>query len=85
MSDFRWLIEAPGPKYLGVRNLRSFSDFIWTPYHNAALQFRTEEQAEGLRKALRTNATVHKTGLFDFEGTLGPAKAVEHGWMKEPA
>ncbi|HEY4775823.1 MAG TPA: hypothetical protein VIH40_13510 [Xanthobacteraceae bacterium] len=89
--DFRWLIEAPGPKYLAVRRLTSLADFEWTADHNKALAFRSEAQADDMMAALRQMDRLHDTyenngklswgTLFAFEPTLGNAKAVEHGWM----
>ena len=40
MSDFRWLIEAPGQKYLAVQRLNASAHFEWTADHNKALAFR---------------------------------------------
>ena len=76
-----WLVEAPGQHYLGVRKLSSRHDFIWTQDHNKALQFKSEEQADLMMTALRD---LDRT-LFGFDVTLGPARAVEHGWLVTPA
>lgn len=76
MSDFRWLIEAPGQNYLGARHLGNYQ-FFWTRDHHAALAFREETQADMTMMAVRELAPA----LFDFEKTLGNAKAVEHGWL----
>ncbi len=84
MSDFRWLIEAPGPRYLAVQRLSTSDNFIWTTDHDAALAFRSKEQAEALMMAVRQwDRELHgfDKGLFAFEATLGNAKAVEHGWL----
>lgn len=76
MSDFRWLIEAPGLRYLSVRKLAGH-DFHWTRDHDAALCFKDQQQADYTLMALRQLAPP----LFDFEKTLGNASAVEHGWV----
>lgn len=76
MADFRWLIEAPGQRYLAPRHVGGY-DFHWTQDHNEALAFRDEGQADGTMMAIRQLAPA----LFDFERTLGNAKAVEHGWL----
>ena len=84
MADFRWLIEAPGPRYLGVRRLTvAMSDeFEWTADHNKALAFSSQEQAGSMMMALRQmDRTYCKGALFAFEATLGNARPVEHGWM----
>lgn len=90
-DDFRWLIEAPGQKYLAVEHLTASATFKWTHNHNEALAFRTEKQADDMMVALRTMDRLHDSyenngklswgKLFAFEPTLGNAKAVEHAWM----
>lgn len=83
MSDFRWLIEAPGQRYLAVQRLSMSYNFEWTTDHNRALAFRTEDQADALMMAVRQMDRQHQGGtLFGFEVTLGDAKAVEHGWVE---
>lgn len=79
MTDFRWLIEAPGPRYLAARKLGNY-EFHWTQDHNAAIAFRSEAQADMTMMAIRDLAPE----LFAFERTIGNAKAVEHGWMDQP-
>lgn len=79
MTEFRWLIEAPGPRWLAVRELTSMFDFIWSSNHDAALAFRSQEQANGAMQAIRSI----KRELFGFEDTLGPARAIEHGYLGE--
>jgi hypothetical protein len=91
-DDFRWLIEAPGPKYLAVQVLTANSTFEWTADHNRALAFRSQEQADSALAALRqmdraltakiNHGKLSWGDLFAFEPTLGNAKAVEHGWMQ---
>lgn len=93
MSDFRWLIEAPGQRYLAVQRLSQSHNFIWTEDHDKALVFRTEEQANDLMMAVRQiERQMHDVrgsgfgrSLFGFEATLGNAKAVEHGWLHADA
>jgi hypothetical protein len=80
MNDFRWLIEAPGTKYLAVRRIKTMADFVWTSDHNTALAFRTKEQADDLMMAVRDL----KPDIFGFERTLGNAAPVEHAWMGGP-
>ena len=82
MSDFRWLIEAPGIQYLAVQRLSMSHTFEWTKDHNKALAFRSEEQADDLMMTVRQMDRDFRNGeLFAFEATLGNAKAIEHGWM----
>lgn len=75
-DDFRWLIEAPGQRYLAARKLGNY-EFHWTQDHDAAIAFRSEAQADMTMMAIRDLAPV----LFDFERTIGNAKAIEHGWI----
>lgn len=90
-DDFRWLIEAPGQHYLASRKL-GCHEFYWTQDHNAALAFRSEEQADALMMAVRQmdreidqhRGSPFAASLFGFEGSLGSAKAIEHGWMDSP-
>jgi hypothetical protein len=81
MSDFRWLIEAPGQQYLGVRKLTGRHDFVWTRDHNTALHFKSEEQADLMMNALRDL----DRKLFGFDETLGPTRMTEHGWIDKAA
>lgn len=90
-SDFRWLIEAPGQKYLAIQRLSGSDNFEWTSDHDKALAFRSKEQADALMMAvrqmdreidgLRNRGKLSWGTLFAFETTLGNAAAVEHGWM----
>lgn len=87
MSDFRWLIEAPGPRYLGVQRLSMMDNFEWTSDHDKALAFRSKDQADALMMAVRQmdrQINGFDKGLFGFEASLGNAKAVEHGWLGPP-
>jgi hypothetical protein len=78
MSNFAWLIEAPGPRYLAPRKINNMYDFVWTQDHNLALQFKDEAQADLTMMAIRALAPA----LFGFEVTLGNARPAEHGWME---
>lgn len=75
-GDFRWLIEAPGTQYLSIQKLKVGCFFQWTKDHNAALAFRSKEQADGLMMAVRSI----KPEIFAFESQLGAAQPIEHGW-----
>lgn len=75
-NRFAWLIEAPGQQYLSART-RPWPSFTWTKDHNAALRFQSQEQADSTMEAIRGL----EPGLFGFRDTLGPARAVEHGWL----
>jgi hypothetical protein len=82
--DFRWLIEAPGARYLAVQR----NAFEWTVDINKALSFRSKEQADALMMAVRQmdrEMDQHRrnsfVALFGFEGTLGNAGAVERDLM----
>lgn len=81
-ADFRWLIEAPGTRYLAAQRLSMSDSFEWTGDHDKALAFRSREQATALMMAVRQIDRMYAGGsLFAFEATLGNAKAVEHGWF----
>ena len=85
MTNFRWLIEAPGPRYLAVQRLHMSDNFEWTGDHDKALAFRSKEQADALMMAVRQmdrQINGFDKGLFAFEVTLGNAAPVEHGWME---
>jgi hypothetical protein len=91
MSDFRWLIEAPGQRYLAIQRLSQSDNFEWTADHNKALTFRSAEQADALMMAVRQmerelhslRGSSFTNSLFGFEATLGNAQAVEHVWMSK--
>ena len=86
-GNFRWLIEAPGQRYLAIQRLNMSDNFEWTSDHNKALAFRSKEQADALMMAVRQvsrdfgRPDTMFGALFAFETTLGNATAVEHGWM----
>lgn len=75
--SFRWLIEAPGQRYLAIRRIGSSTHFHWTQDHNTALYFRDESQADDVLFAIKEL----KPELFGFASTLGDAHPVEHGWV----
>lgn len=75
MSNFAWLIEAPGQRYLAARKLGGYN-FHWTADHEKALRFMSEAQADLTMMAIRELAP----SLFSFEVPIGNARAVEHGW-----
>ncbi|MDE2096623.1 MAG: hypothetical protein KGL39_05195 [Patescibacteria group bacterium] len=81
MSDFRWLIEAPGPNYLSAYNVAMSHEFYWTRDANKALAFRNKDQADAVMMAVRQLAP----SLFTFALQLGDAKAVEHGFLENPS
>jgi hypothetical protein len=86
MTDFRWLIEAPGPRYLAVQRLHMSDNFEWTSDHNKALAFRSQDQADALMMAVRQMDRQNNgfdKGLFGFEASIGNAKAIEHGWLTD--
>jgi hypothetical protein len=77
MTDFAWLIEAPGARYLAVRQLSSNKpDFTWTPDANKALRFWSKEQADLASGAIRAL----NPDLWGFALTLGEAWPREHGF-----
>jgi hypothetical protein len=75
-TQFAWLIEAPGARYLGARHLGRY-EFFWTEDHAKALRFHDETQADLTMMTVRDL----KPDLFAFAALLGDAKAVEHGWI----
>lgn len=80
MSDFAWLIEAPGRRYLGTRRL-GCDEFYWTQDHAAATRFVSASQAHGVMMAVREI----RPDLFAFEVSLGDARPIEHAWFPRPA
>lgn len=81
-SDFRWLIEAPGPRYLSVQRLNLSDNFKWTEDHDKAIRFMSKEQADAVMMAVRQiDRQYMGEHLFNFETTLGNARPVEHGWL----
>ncbi len=79
MTDFAWLIEAPGAHYLGVRKaLGDYrSEFYWTHDPHKALRLISKDAADGVAMAVRKLAPE----LWGFAGTLGEAWPREHGWL----
>lgn len=87
-DDFRWLIEAPGARYLAVQRLHMSNSFEWTTDHDKALAFRSHDQADELMMAVRQmdrQINGFDKGLFAFEASLGNARAVEHAWLDRPS
>lgn len=77
MTDFAWLIEAPGQRYLGTQVIGHDPRFFWTPDAAKALRFMSYEQADGVAMAVRKLAP----DLWGFALTLGEAWPREHGWI----
>lgn len=94
-DDFRWLIEAPGTKYLAVVRFDPSTHFEWTNDANKAIAFRSKEQCDDVLDALRqidrtlegreNGGKLSWGKLFAFEPTIGNARAVEHGWHQLPS
>ena len=94
VDDFRWLIEAPGTKYLTIRRFDGAIDFEWTSDHDKAIAFHSKAQGEDMLDALRQmdrTLDAQQNGgrlswgkLFAFEPTLGNARVIEHGWHQLP-
>jgi hypothetical protein len=80
MSEFAWLIEAPGHNHLAYRYLGKH-EFYWTDDPNKALRFYSSQQADGVMMALREMFPP----LFGFALTLGDARVIEHGWSDLPS
>jgi len=76
MTNFAWLIEAPGAHYLGTREIAHFPEFYWTMDHAQATRFYSREQADGVMMAVRRL----DPEMFAFAVNLGDARPVEHGW-----
>lgn len=74
---FAWLIEAPGPNYLGTRDFGHYPEFYWTRDHTKATRFCSKAQADGVMMAVRQLSPA----LFAFAISLGEALPVEHGWV----
>ena len=95
VDDFRWLIEAPGTKYLAVRRFERSTNFEWTDDHNKAIAFNSRKQGEDMLDTIRQmdrELHTHENGgrlswgkLFAFEPTIGNARVIEHGWHQPAA
>lgn len=72
-----WLIEAPGPRYLGTREIGHSNSFYWTADANAATRFADAKQADGVMMAVRQL----EPSLFAFAVLLGDAWPREHKWL----
>lgn len=79
MSDFAWLIEAPGPMYLRVQELGHRYEFCWTDDPNAALRFFNREQAGLSMMAIREALPK----LFAFAVNLRDPRPIQHGFLGE--
>lgn len=78
MTEFAWLIEAPGPRYLGTREIGHYPEFFWTDDTNAATRFMAAWQADGVMMAVRRM----EPALFAFAVNLGDARPTEHGYLE---
>lgn len=76
MTDFFWLIEAPGPHYLGTRKVGRH-EFFWTANPSQATRFMSAAQADGVMMAVRAL----NPDMFAFAVNLRDARPVEHGWV----
>ena len=56
-DKLRWLIEAPGPHFLTVKNIGYQHRFHWTTDHNEAIRFENGAQADAIMMAIRTEET----------------------------
>lgn len=79
MSDFAWLIEAPGARYLGTRDIGHYPEFYWTTDAAKATRFMSSIQADGVMMAVRRLAPE----LWAFAANLGEARPTEHGWLDD--
>jgi len=80
MTEFSWLVEAPGPRYLGTREISHQTSFYWTADAAKAVRFFSREQADGVMTAVREL----NPDLFAFARNLGEAWPREHGWIDAP-
>jgi hypothetical protein len=76
MPHSAWLIEAPGPRYLAMKQRDGEAVFEWTPNFERSLVFSSGAHASDMISALRQMSPQ----LFGFERTLGSARAVENTW-----
>ena len=76
-QKFFWLIEAPGPHYLTVRNIGRQHKFRWSADHGEAIHFENGRQADAVMMAIRTMSPE----LFAFAALLADARPVEHAWV----
>ena len=79
VEQYHWLIEAPGPYWLTVRNIGHQHKFHWSADHNEAIRFQTGRQADATMMAIRTMSPE----LFAFATLLADARVVEHGWLRD--
>jgi hypothetical protein len=76
-TDFAWLGEAPGQRYLAARVIGYFPEFHWTLDPNKALRFYSEKQCADTMAVVRRL----EPSLWDFARTLGEAWPRQHGWI----
>ena len=74
--DYKWVIVAPGTRYLTVTRVGGES-FHCITEHLSAILFESGDVADAVMMAIR----YLEPNLFAFEDTLGNARAVEHGWL----
>lgn len=79
MSDFAWVIEAPGQNYLGARAIGYYPEFFWTRDHERAIRFVSQKQADSVMMAVRQAVPE----LWAFALTLGEARPIEHAWIAD--
>lgn len=77
MADFAWLIEAPGPRFLGARCIGGYHHFYWSSDANEGVRFVNREQADACMMSIRAAVPA----LFAFAVNLGDASPREHGWL----
>lgn len=74
MDDVAWLIESPGPQYLGIFEYNR--TFMWTPDHAKATRFARMLDAGSAMMIAKS----YQPELFDG-GKWEQTKAVEHKWL----
>jgi len=79
VSNFAWLIEAPGARYLGTQEIGHYPEFYWTTDDAKATRFYSKKQADGVMMAVRRM----EPALFAFAVNLGDAWPVEHAWIDQ--
>ncbi|HJR83471.1 MAG TPA: hypothetical protein VJ775_06045 [Sphingomicrobium sp.] len=77
MSEFAWLIEAPGPNYLATWEIAGCAEFCWTRDAHKGLRFWNADQADMAARAIRNL----NPDLWAFARLLGEARPVEHGFL----
>lgn len=77
MTDFAWLIEAPGPMYMTVKEIGHVHRFEWVDDPNGAIRFFNRPHADAVMMAVRES----EPELFAFARNLREARPVEHGFI----